>query len=194
MLGEKLDEIYIERDYSYTKPLVRGMLMNFDHELQIWDEMLKRTMKLDENNLSFGKLRDYMLNITFPVFSPMKLREKLIEVMFEYYGFGGFYPVTGPEMIQVYAKQNLKNKIDPKFQLIVESSHSGTYIVPFFDGEMVNYGIKKIDVGGKLLTNFLKERISFRHLDLSQEYKLVNDIKEKMCFISTNFNEDMRKR
>jgi actin-related protein len=61
--------------------------------------MLKRVMKLDENNLQFGKLKDYMLNVTFPVFSPWKLREKIIEVMFEYYGFGGFYPVTGPEMI-----------------------------------------------------------------------------------------------
>jgi actin-related protein 6 len=59
---------------------------------------------------------------------------------------------------------------------------------------MVNHAIKKIDIGGKLLTNYLKERISFRHIDLSHEYKMVTDIKENMCFVSTNFNEDMKKK
>ena len=114
--------------------------------------------------------------------------------MFEYYGFGGYYPVVGSEMIQVYAKQNLKTKIDPKFQLVIESGHSGTYLVPFFDGDIVNYGIKKIDISGRLLTNYLKERISFRFLDVGHEYRMVNDIKEKMCYVSLDFQEDMKKK
>lgn len=194
VLGEQIEDILIEREYTYTKPSVRGMVMNLDNELQIWDDMLKKTLKLDENNLSFGKLKDFMLMMTFPVFSPWKLREKMIEIMFEYYGFGGYYPVVGSEMIQVYAKQNLKTKIDPKFQLVIESGHSGTYLVPFFDGDIVNYGIKKIDISGRLLTNYLKERISFRFLDVGHEYRMVNDIKEKMCYVSLDFQEDMKKK
>ena len=132
--------------------------------------------------------------VTFPVFAPWKLREKMVEVMFEYYGFGGFYPVMAPEMAQAYAKHNLKDQIDPKFQLIVESGHSATYIVPFFDGEIINYGIKKIHVGGKLLTKYLKDRICFRYLDISSEYRMVNDIKEKMCFVSCDFNDEIKKK
>jgi actin-related protein 6 len=170
------------------------MLMNLDHELQIWDEMLKKVLRTDENNIQLNRLKDFMMTITFPVFSPWKLREKMIEVMFEYYGLGGFYPVVGAEMIQVCAKKDLKGKIDPKFQFIIESGHSATYIVPFFDGEIVNYGIKKIDIGGRMLTNHLKERISFRSLDLSHEYRLCNDIKERMCYVSLDFQADMKKK
>jgi actin-related protein len=36
--------------------------------------------------------------------------------------------------------------------MIVESSHSATYIVPIFDNEIMSQA-KRIDVGGKLLTN-----------------------------------------
>ncbi len=169
-------------------------MVNFDHELQIWDELLKNVLKLEENCLSFGKLKDFLINITFPVFTPSKLREKLVEVMFEYYGFGGFFPCVGPEMIKEYARETLGDKIDPKFQTVVESGHSATYIAPFFCDDLINYAIKKIDVGGRLLTNCLKDAISFRHLDLSSEYRLVSDIKEKMCYVSTDFEKDMKLR
>ncbi len=45
--------------------------------------------------------------------------------------------------------------------MIVESSHSATYIVPIFDNEIMSQ-MRRIDVGGKLLTNQLKEVISFK--------------------------------
>jgi len=194
LLGDQLDQILIEKEYMYTKPLTRGVLVNLDHELQIWDDLLNKVLKLDESALSFGKLKDFMINMTFPVFIPTKLREKMIEVMFEYYGFGGFYPVAGPEMVKEYAKEEFKDSIDPRFQVVVESGHSATYVAPFFCDEMINYAIKKIDVGGRLLTNCLKQAISFRHIDLSHEYRLVNDIKEKMCYASVDFQHDMRLR
>lgn len=174
--------------------MVRGVLVNLDHELQIWDELLKRVLKLDEGSLSFGKLKDYSITVTFPPFTPNKLREKMVEVMFEYYGFGGFYPVVGTEMVKEYAKEELKEEIDPKFQLVVESGHSATYIAPFFNNDMLNYALKRIDVGGRLLTNSLKQAISFRYIDLSHEYRMVTDIKEKMCYVSTNFEHDMTLR
>jgi len=37
--------------------------------------------------------------------------------------------------------------------LVIESGHSATYFVPFFDGEPVNHGVKRLEVGGKLLTS-----------------------------------------
>lgn len=47
-------------------------------------------------------------------------------------------------------------------------------------------------MGGKLLTNWLKETLSFRHLDLKNSDLLINQIKEDMCFVTHNFMEDMR--
>ena len=49
-----------------------------------------------------------------------------------------------------------------------------------------------MDVGGKLLTNYLKEILSFRYLDLKNSDQLIKQIKEDMCFVSRNLMQDMR--
>ena len=46
--------------------------------------------------------------------------------------------------------------------LVVESSHSATYVVPVFDGEVVDGSVRRIEVGGRILTMELKEAISLK--------------------------------
>jgi actin-related protein 6 len=49
----------------------------------------------------------------------------------------------------------------------------------------------RIDVGGKLLTNHLKELVSYRQWNMMEETYLVNDVKEKCCYVSTQFSADL---
>ena len=49
----------------------------------------------------------------------------------------------------------------------------------------------RIDVGGKLLTNHLKELVSFRQWNMMEETHIMNDVKEKCCFVSTQFAADL---
>jgi hypothetical protein len=49
----------------------------------------------------------------------------------------------------------------------------------------------RIDVGGKLLTNHLKELVSFRQWNMMEETYIVNDVKEKCCYVSTQFSADL---
>jgi len=51
----------------------------------------------------------------------------------------------------------------------------------------------RIDVGGKLLTNQLKSVISYRQLVVMNETYIINEIKENVCFVSLDFQEDMKK-
>ena len=48
-----------------------------------------------------------------------------------------------------------------------------------------------MDVGGKLLTNHLKELVSFRQWNMMEETHIMNDVKEKCCFVSTQFAADL---
>ncbi len=48
-------------------------------------------------------------------------------------------------------------------------------------------------MGGKHLTSALKEVVSVRYFDLHQDTKIVNDIKEDVCFVSSDFKTDMEK-
>ena len=49
----------------------------------------------------------------------------------------------------------------------------------------------RTDVGGKLLTNHLKELVSFRQWNMMEETYIVNDVKEKCCYVSTQFSADL---
>ena len=49
----------------------------------------------------------------------------------------------------------------------------------------------RVDIGGKLLTNYLKEMLSYRQLDLMGEVFIANDVKEKSCFVSSDYKRDM---
>ena len=49
----------------------------------------------------------------------------------------------------------------------------------------------RLDIGGKLLTNYLKELLSFRQFDLMGETYITNDVKERCCYVSTNYDGDM---
>ena len=50
---------------------------------------------------------------------------------------------------------------------------------------------KRLDVGGKLLTNQLKELVSFRQWNMMDETYIMNQVKESCCFVSSNYKQDI---
>ena len=93
--------------------------------------------------------------------------------------------------------------------LVVDAGFSFTHIVPIMGGTVLWSAVKRcvvlssgdvrtsyevdtrIDVGGKLLTNHLKELVSFRQWNMMEETYIVNDAKEKCCYVSTQFSADL---
>ncbi|VDM54288.1 unnamed protein product [Angiostrongylus costaricensis] len=53
--------------------------------------------------------------------------------------------------------------------LVIDCGFSSVTVAPFLDGKAVQQGIVRIDVGGKVLTNQLKEWISYRDLNVMEE-------------------------
>lgn len=48
-----------------------------------------------------------------------------------------------------------------------------------------------MDVGGKLLTNQLKEVVSYRQWNMMDETYIMNHAKEACCYVSTQFIADL---
>lgn len=48
-----------------------------------------------------------------------------------------------------------------------------------------------MDIGGKLLTNQLKEWISYRELNVVEETFVINECKEDSCYVSLQFDKDV---
>lgn len=77
--------------------------------------------------------------------------------------------------------------------VVVDAGFSFTHVVPVIDGRAFLPGVKRIDVGGKLLTNYLKEAISFRQLDVKDDTRVIDELKHALCYCSTDLDADMRR-
>ncbi|KAL6552336.1 Actin-related protein 6 [Orobanche hederae] len=56
----------------------------------------------------------------------------------------------------------------------------------------INYGVKRIDSGGKALTNYLEELISNRSINVMDDFFLMDHVKEKLCFVSLDVPRDLQ--
>uniref|UniRef100_A0A0M3KK77 Actin-like protein (inferred by orthology to a C. elegans protein) n=1 Tax=Anisakis simplex TaxID=6269 RepID=A0A0M3KK77_ANISI len=72
--------------------------------------------------------------------------------------------------------------------VVVDSGYSFTHIVPYCEGVAVRNAIMRIDIGGKVLTNLLKEWLSYRQLNVLEETYVINECKEDACFVAENFS------
>ena len=77
--------------------------------------------------------------------------------------------------------------------LLIDSGFSHTTVTPLYKGRPVQQAIRRLDIGGKFLTNYLKELVSIRHYNMLDETHLMNEIKEAVCYVTTNFSRDLER-
>ena len=82
-----------ESQLNYIKTQCRGILVNFDSQIDIWETLLEKSVNLPKDRL---QAYDKSLSLTLSVapFAPAKVRERTLEIVFEYFHFGAFHPLT----------------------------------------------------------------------------------------------------
>ena len=75
--------------------------------------------------------------------------------------------------------------------VVVDSGHSHTTVTPLYKGRPIQQAIRRLEIGGKFLTNVLKEQLSVRQVDVRDETHMINRMKETACFVSRDFRADM---
>lgn len=117
-----------------------------------------------------------------------------------YVCLGAVLTVAGPTFNAYHDVQSLfrtpKDEAEtPKrpaeIMLVVDSGYSHTTVTPTLSGRPLNSGIRRLDVGGKLMTNYLARLLSLRHYDMRSETTIVNEMKEAACYVSTDFKADL---
>jgi len=195
---------------QFRRPFDRGYLISWDTEKEIWDAVFSGFVKPDSSHLLLSE----------PLFNPGSVRKVQNEILFEEFGFLSLYNCSAPVMtrwnpdlsntrnMHILDSSNCGDRdydksIDAPFEclpiqnsnnlcfLIVDTGYSFSNIVPFFDNYKINYAIKRVNIGGKALTNYLKEIVSYRHWNVMEESYLMNVIKEKLCYVSLDFSKEM---
>jgi actin-related protein 6 len=78
----------------------------------------------------------------------------------------------------------------PQCALVVDSGFSFTHIVPVLSGVVKWNAVVRLDIGGKLMTNYLKELISYRQWNVMEDTHVINTVKEACCYVSMDLNAD----
>ncbi|KAI0372330.1 actin-like protein Arp6 [Pilatotrama ljubarskyi] len=172
------------RDFTslrFRLPFEKGFLVDWDAQKAVWDGLFSSEVDTSEASLL----------ITEPYFNLPNIQDVYDQFVFEEYEFRAYHRCTPAALIphgRLLAQPGLPQ---PECILVIDSGFSFTHVVPILNGAIVWEAVKRIDVGGKLLTNHLKETISFRQWNMMEETHIVNEVKEACCFVSENFKSDL---
>jgi actin-related protein 6 len=76
--------------------------------------------------------------------------------------------------------------------LVLDVGHSHTTVTPLYRGRPLHASVRRLDIGGKTLTNQFKAVLS-RTVEVQKEDWIVQEIKEDVGYISANFTSDLEK-
>ncbi|KAI0754785.1 actin-like protein Arp6 [Daedaleopsis nitida] len=175
------------RDFTslrFRLPFEKGFLVDWDAQKTIWDGIFSSEV------LAVNTAESSLL-ITEPYFDLPNIQDVYDQFVFEEYEFRSYYRCTPASLIphgHLFARTDLPS---PECLLVIDSGFSFTHVVPILCGEVVWEAVKRIDVGGKLLTNHLKETVSYRQWNMMDETHIMNEIKEACCFVSNDFPTDL---
>nr|WOD57884.1 Arp2D2 [Drosophila seguyi] len=162
-----------------TYPMDKGVVRNWGDMCHVWDYTFgPKKMNIDPTNTK--------IMLTEPPMNPTKNREKMIEVMFEKYGFDSAY-IAIQAVLTLYA-QGLVTGV------VIDSGDGVTHICPVYQEYSLPHLTWRLDIAGRDITHYLTKLLlrrgyAFNH---SADFETVRILKEKLCYIGYDIEMEQR--
>lgn len=183
-------DVLTARDISslaLRRPVDRGYVVAWDVQRDIWARALRALLPAGLSPASAALL------LTEPYFNLPALREAALQVAFDDLGFAAvaLAPPAALALRWHAARRPGLAACGAGCGLVVDAGFSFTHAVPVFDWRVVAAGVRRVDLGGKALTNYMKELVSYRSMNMAGEAYLLDHIKEALCFVSQDPAADL---
>ena len=160
-------------------PVNRGV---FEREEDIFSLFNHIFLKL---GLTSQEIKEHPILITEPILNPRTNREKISHTLFDNLGIPALF----------FASQPILSLLSTSVTtgVMLESGEGITQTCFLYEGYSIPCSYERYNYGGKDVSEYLKNMLRKRGYNFynSTEIKLVNDIKEKLCYLENSKKVDL---
>lgn len=163
-----------------TYPIEHGIVTNWDDMEKIWDHTFTNELRIAP--------KEHNVMLTEAPLNPKANREKMAEIMFESFVVPGLY-VAIQAVLSLYSAGKFTG-------CVCDSGDGVTHLVPIYDGYSLPHSILRMDLAGRDVTDWMIKLLLEQNITMttSAEREIVKNIKEKVCYVSLDYDEDFAKR
>ncbi|KAJ5073817.1 actin [Anaeramoeba ignava] len=171
------DGYHPRRALTLKYPIENGIITNWEDIEHIWHHSFYNELRVAPE--------EHPLLMTEPPLNPKSNREKTTEIIFETFNIPDFYLSNSPSLA-LFASGRTTG-------IIIEMGYQLCNSVSIYEGSALNDSVLRMSIGGKNLTDYLMKILNERGYSFTTtaEREIIRDIKEKLCYVSLNFDKDM---
>ncbi|KAK4619312.1 Actin-like protein [Fulvia fulva] len=182
-VGADLDTCGDFGELQIRRPVEKGYIVNWEGEKAVWERTI-----FDKRSPLQCSPHENNLILTEASSAPGALQRNADEIVFEEFEFAGLWRGVGAGL---NAYSHGEDGKAAESMMVVDAGHSHTMITPLFHGRPIHPACRRLEVGGKLLTNHLKDQLS-RTMDMHREEWICQEIKEDVCYVSSDSSDFAR--
>eukprot|EP01083_Nonionella_stella_P144371 450682_1 len=166
------DECIAKRGLLQTRnPIGHDGFCNMDYMEHVWHHTFYNELRIQPE--------ESVVLLTEPCCSPARVREKMVQAMFETFNVPAVY-LASQSALSLYAVGKMNG-------IVLQSGGSVTRSVPIYEGYCLKHAVRTLRCGGRGVDDYFNKLLLNNRgysFVTDGEREIVRDMKEKLCFVA----------